>query len=259
MLKPNRVKQKVAAGEAVYGLFCSIPHPTLVEMIGAADYDFVIIDAEHVLINPETLENMIRAAEVAGLTAFVRVPDKAPNTILKVLDAGAQGVVVPHVRNAEEAREIVKASRYFPQGERSLNGGRPALFGKKNLVAYLEEANAEILVIPMIENREGVENIEEILAVLGVDMILEGAADLSQSYGVPWQTRGEVVREKLQLVQEAAARHGVSYIAIPRAAEDITLLHERGIRAFVLGEERGTAFRALQAHLSQYQSKLEDN
>ncbi|MGB8954038.1 MAG: aldolase/citrate lyase family protein, partial [Tumebacillaceae bacterium] len=126
MLKPNAMKQKIGSGGTVFGLFGSIPHPSAVDLIGAAGYDFVILDAEHVLVNPETLENMIRAAEAAGLTALVRVPDSAPNTILRVLDAGAQGVVVPHVNNAEEAARIVKASRYYPLGMRSLNGGRPA-------------------------------------------------------------------------------------------------------------------------------------
>jgi len=259
MLRPNALKRKLQAGEPAFGLFCSIPHPTMVEMIGGAEFDFVIIDTEHVLINPETLEHMIRAAETVGITALVRVPDFAPNTILKVLDAGAQGVVVPHVKTREDVENIVKASRYYPQGERSLNGGRPALFGKRDLVSYLQYANDEILIVPMIEDREAVENIEEILSVPGIDMILEGAADLSQSYGVPWQTRGEIVREKLADVQAAAVRRGVPYCAIPRVPEDIGMWQERGVTAFVLGEERGTAFRALQGHLNTYQSKIKGN
>nr|WP_245884571.1 aldolase/citrate lyase family protein [Tumebacillus permanentifrigoris] len=255
-MRENALKKRLQLGETVFGLFCSIPHPTLVEMIAAAAYDFVIIDTEHVLINPETLEHMLRAADASGITALVRVPDAAPNTILRVLDAGAHGVVIPHVRTGAEAEAAVRASRYHPRGMRSLNGGRPADFAKVDLPSYLDYANEQIMVVPMIENREGVENIAEISAVPGIDMILEGAADLSQSYGVPWQTRSDIVQNALAQVAEITQKRGVPYCAIPRAAEDLVTWQGRGVRAFVLGEERGTAFRALRAHLHTFRTQV---
>lgn len=252
MLRKNALKDKLQQGKTVYGLFCSIPSPVMVEMIGCAEFDFVIIDTEHVLINPETLENMIRAAETVNITPLVRVADDNPGTILRVLDSGAQGVVVPHVHSREQAENIVRFSRYYPLGTRSLNSGRPGAFGKNNLVEYMQRANEEIMVIPMIESREGVEHVDDILSVPGIDMVLEGAADLSQSYGVPWQTRGELVKDALQKIQAAAHAHGVPYCAIPRAPEDIELWRERGVRVFVLGDERGIAFRAMQNQLRTY-------
>ncbi|MFC4766594.1 HpcH/HpaI aldolase family protein [Effusibacillus consociatus] len=258
MLRKNDLKQKLHEGKTVYGLFSSIPSPVMVEMIGCAGFDFVILDTEHLCMNPETLENMIRAAEAVNLTALVRVSDGSPGSILRALDAGAQGVVVPHVRTKEEAEAIVSASRYYPQGNRSLNGGRPAGFGKLDLQTYIQTANEEIMVVAMIENREGVEHIDEILSVPGIDMVLEGAADLSQSYGVPWQTRAPVVREALQRVQETASRAGVPYCAIPRAEEDFPAWHNKGVRVFVLGDERGTAFRALAAHLKKFEKLVEE-
>ncbi|WP_410513169.1 aldolase/citrate lyase family protein [Paenibacillus sp. BR2-3] len=255
MLGDNALKRKLLEGKAVYGLFCSIPSPIMVEMIGCAGFDFVIIDTEHVLINPETLENMIRAAETTHITPLVRVADANPGTILRVLDAGAQGVVVPHVQSKEEAENIVRFSRYYPLGTRSLNSGRPGSFGKNDLVAYMERANKEIMVIPMIESREGVDQADDILAVPGIDMVLEGAADLSQSYGIPWQTRGEAVKDALHQIQSAACRHGVPYCAIPRAIEDMDMWRERGVRAYVLGDERGTAFRALRNQLNMFKDQ----
>lgn len=252
MLRENALKRKLREGKVVYGLFCSIPSPVMVEMIGCAEFDFVIIDTEHVLINPETLENMIRAAETANVTPLVRVADSNPGTILRVLDSGAQGVVVPHVQSREQAESIVRYSRYYPLGTRSLNSGRPGAFGKNDLVAYLQRANEEIMVVPMIESREGVDQIEDILSVTGIDMVLEGAADLSQSYGIPWQTRTEVVKAALQKVQSAAERHGVPYCAIPRAVEDMDMWREKGVRAYVLGDERGIAFRAIRNQLGMF-------
>ncbi|MBW7460696.1 siderophore biosynthesis protein SbnG, partial [Paenibacillus sepulcri] len=118
MLRSNRLKAKLRAGERAFGLFASIPAPVAVEMIGYAGFDFVIIDMEHVMVNPETLENMIRAAESAGITALVRVPEVHPKLILQVLDSGAQGIVVPHMESAEQAERLVRAAKYCPEGSR---------------------------------------------------------------------------------------------------------------------------------------------
>lgn len=256
MLRPNRLKRALGEGRAVFGLFCSTPAPLVVEMVGCAGFDFVILDTEHTLVNPETLENMLRAADAVGLTALVRVPDTSPGAILRALDAGAHGVVVPRVRGRAEAEAAVRASRYYPDGERGLNASRPAAFGRDDLPGYLQAANAEVMVVAMIEDRQGLAGLAEILATPGIDMVLEGAADLSQSLGVPWQTRHPLVREALCQVQSAARERGVPYCAIPRVPEDSGFWWQRGVRAFVLGDERGVAFRALQAHLRLFQQQL---
>ncbi|MFJ9587406.1 HpcH/HpaI aldolase family protein [Streptomyces acidicola] len=253
MLRPNAVKAKLAAGTSVYGLFCSIPDPTLVEMIGCAGYDFVILDSEHALVNPQQLEHLIRAAEAVDLTPFVRVPEAAPGLILKALDAGAMGIVVPHVRTRADADAAIRAAKYSPEGMRSLNGGRVPGFGRINLADYLGRANKETMVVGMIEDAEGVDNLPEILTS-GLDLILEGAADLSQSYGVPWQTRHPTVREAVEKIHAACDEAGVPFCAIPRAEEDHTAWSRAGVRAFVLGEERGLAFRALSAHLEEHRT-----
>lgn len=255
MLRTNRLKQKLQEGQEVFGLFCSIPSPVVVEMIGLAGYDFVIIDTEHVLINPETIEHMIRAAEAVDLTALVRVPKGDAGSILRALDGGAYGIVFPHIESIEQAEVIVKASRYFPQGERSLNGGRPGAFGKNSLLAYMNRANDEIMVIPMIESKQGVERIEEILSVKGIDMIMVGTADLSQSYGIPWQTQHEAVRKGVQTVYSAAVKQNIPFCAIPRKLDEIDEWREANVKAYVLGDERGIAFRALQDHLNGYVKK----
>ena len=252
MLRPNAVRAKLRAGQEVYGLFCSIPSPALVEMIGCAGYDFTILDTEHTLVSPQELENLIRAAEAVGLTPFVRVPEDDPGAILRALDAGAMGVVVPHVRSRADVDAAIRAARYAPEGMRSLNGGRVPGFGRIELTEYLAMANAEVMVIPMIEDAAGVEELPAILAGGGVDMVIEGAADLSQSYGVAWQTRHQLVRDALRRVQSGCAEHGVPYCALPRTPEDHEEWRAAGVRAFVLGEERGLAARALRAHLENH-------
>lgn len=243
MLK-NEVKAMIQNNEVAFGLFCSIPNPLIVEMIGHAGYHFVIIDTEHAAINPETVENMIRAAEVVGLMPFVRVSDNSNGAILRALDAGAKGVVVPHIRTKKDAEQAVHASRYYPLGMRSLNGGRPAAFGKDNLTNYIERANQEIMVILMIEDREGIENLDDILSVTGVDMVLEGAADLSQSYGIPWETRSERVKDSIETIYQKSIQYSIPFCAIPRSSEDVQTWFDKRAAALVMGDDRGIFFRS---------------
>lgn len=256
MLKHNTLKQKIQSGETVFGLFCSIPSPSAVEIIGEAGFDFVIIDTEHVMVNPETLENMIRAAEGVGLTPFVRVSDNHPKQILKILDAGAQGIVLPMIEHADEVRQVVAACKYHPEGQRSLNAGRPGAFGRSyafgenGLVDYMSFANQNIMVIPMIESTLGVQNIDDIATVKGIDFILEGAADLSQSLGRPWDIQHAQVQEALVKVLKTCQSQNIPYAAIPRQAHEQQHWSRMGVNIFVLGDERGIAFRALTAQLN---------
>lgn len=249
MLTENRLKKAVINGQSAYGLFCSIPSPAAVELIAEAGYDFVILDTEHVLVNPETLENMIRAGDALQMTVLVRMADTDPKAILRVLDAGAKGIVLPMVEQAEQLQDAVSAARYHPLGYRSLNGGRAGAFGKNSLADYMSFANREVMVVAMIESKTGLENIESILAVDGLDMILEGAADLSLSLGIPWQIKSREVQECLNNLHRECQRAAVPYCAIPREADEHRTWIAKGVQVFVLGDERGTAFRALRHKL----------
>ncbi len=246
------MREALSAGREVYGLFVALPSPSLVEMVGAAGYDFAILDAEHAMVDPQTLAHMIRAAEAFGVAPLVRVPERDPGMILRVLDAGAHGVVVPHVRTPQDVADAVAAARYAPEGMRSLGGGRMVGYGREDLREYVAAANARTLVVPMIEDAEALERIDEIVAVPGVDMVLEGAADLSQSLGVTWQTRHPDVVAAVQVVATVCERAGVPFCAIPRVPADHAAWRAAGVRAFVLGEERGVAARALRAHLATH-------
>jgi len=256
MLQTNKLKAALQAGDAVFGLINSVPAPLLVEMLGYAGYDFVILDMEHVSVNPETLENAVRAAECAGVTPLVRVPSAAEDMILKALDCGAQGIVVPHVQNREQAEQVVSAGRYHPLGKRGISGGRTTGFGTIDLPSYFERANREIMIVVMIEDRQGVEAIDEIVSVPGIDMVLEGAVDLSQSYGVPGNHQNEQVQTAINTIAESCQRNAVPFCAIPRQADQLDKWIARGVNAFLVGDDRGVAFRALKSHLSGFRDSL---
>lgn len=250
MLRENQLKKKLIQQQNAYGIICSIPSPAAIELIAEAGFDFVIIDMEHILINPETIENMIRVAESYQLTPLVRVANFDPKNMLRLLDGGAQGIVLPMVENAQQVKDAISACKYYPSGKRSLNAGRPGSFGKNSLIDYVTKANEQILLVAMVESVVGVENSHEIASVSGLDMLLEGAADLSQSLGHPWQVMHPDVQNALQHCRLAADSNNVPYCAIPRQQDDHSRWLAEGVRVFVLGDDRGTAFRALQTKLA---------
>ena len=142
------------------------------------------------------------------------MPGPDPQVILRVLDAGAEGIVVPHVSSAEEARLAVSASRYHPLGSRGISGGRTTGFGTLGLKDYFALANAEILVAVMIEDCAGIEAIDSILAVPGIDLVIEGAVDLSQSFGVPGEPLHHDVLAALGHIADCSRAAGVPFCAV---------------------------------------------
>ncbi|QDI92529.1 siderophore biosynthesis protein SbnG [Salicibibacter halophilus] len=252
MMRPNRLKQKIESGQDVYGMFLSTPHPVMAELVGYAAFDFVIIDDEHAPMSKEMIEQMIRAAEVTGATPLVRVPGLHRHNILKVLDAGAQGIVIPHVESREQMEIAVQHIFYHPVGQRSLNSGRAGMFAKYSLTEYIARANEEILLAPMIESEKGVDNREEILSCPRISFVLEGAADLSQSLSIPWQVDHSAVQTRLQSLWQTACSLRVPYAVVSRNQEQHQAWAQKGANIFVLGDERGTAFRAYQEKLAHY-------
>ena len=200
-MRTNTLKQKLAQGKTAFGAIVSGYSPETVELFGAMGYDFVFIDGEHGPMSVDQVENMVRAAESFGITPVARIPDHADTTILRFLDRGVQGIVIPHVNTAAQAEAIAKASRYYPDGHRGVGGARPGDYG---VGVTREESsrwiNANVLVIPMIEEVEAVRNLDAILRVPGIDMLHVAAGALGQSMGYPrqeevWRVMEEVVRK----------------------------------------------------------------
>jgi len=186
-MQTNTLKQKIQAGEPAFGVSVMLPSPQIVEMIGLLGFDWVMIDCEHGTIGLESVESLVMAAELRGITPIVRPPSKAPEDILRVLDRGAMGVQVPHVNSAADARAVVEAVKYHPLGKRGLAAGtRPGDYGLGlSAEAYVEQVNRETLVCIQLEETEALHNIDEIVRVEGVDVFFVGPSDLSQSMGYP--------------------------------------------------------------------------
>ncbi|MBC8492948.1 MAG: siderophore biosynthesis protein SbnG [Chloroflexi bacterium] len=195
-MRSNQLREALQVGRSVFGTFVSMPEPGIVEAIGYAGYDFVIIDMEHSPIDFGHLPHLLAAADGVGLVPLVRVGTCEANSILRVLDSGAFGVVVAHVRSKDDALALVKACRYPPQGIRGVSGAsRAAGYGQANFVEHTQQSNQEVLTIALIEDLSGAEAIEEIAEVSGLDVIFPGPGDLSASLGLLGQPQHPTVQQ----------------------------------------------------------------
>lgn len=205
MVRENKLKRKLKAGGLCIGATMSFPAPEFVEIAAAVGFDFVTIDVEHVPIDDIEVTNMIRAAEAFGVTPIVRTAND-PDRILRYLDVGAQGIHVPRCSNAGEAQQIVDACRFYPLGKRTFWAlGRAANWAMiPSDEQWAQEANGELLVVAMVEEVEAIRNLDEILAVDGIDAIHIGPKDLWQSMGFPEQAKvDEAVAEITRRVHAA--------------------------------------------------------
>ena len=194
-MKTNRMKQKLQAGEPVFGVSVMIPSPQIVEMIAAAGFDWVLLDCEHGTLTLESVELMAMAAEASGITAIARPMTRSAEHILQVLDRGVMGVQVPHVNTAEEAREVIAAVKYHPAGRRGLAAGtRAANYDAHGTLAdYVKAANAATLIAIQLEDQAAIDNIDALLQVEGIDVFFIGPSDLSQSMGHPGNPKAPAV------------------------------------------------------------------
>jgi 2-keto-3-deoxy-L-rhamnonate aldolase RhmA len=168
-----------------FGCFVTIPAEETVEAIAWAGYDFVVVDTEHSLTSHAQVARLIRAAESAGIACLVRVPSGDYASALRCVEFGASGILAPHVRSADDARALVAAVKYRPTGDRGIDPfTRATGYGSRPLLEHIAATNRDVTAICIIEDREGVDNIEEILSVEGVNGVFLGPSDLARSYGV---------------------------------------------------------------------------
>lgn len=224
------------AGSAVMGTFAAIPHPVAVEVVAAAGPDFLCIDWEHAQIGRERLEDLIRAADVHGVPAMVRVPGHLPDSIAAALDAGAKGVLVPRVSNAAEARAAVAATRYPPMGTRGVGPGRAAGYGYR-IPDYLATANDSLLLAVQVETAEGLANIEEIVAVDGIDVIFVGPGDLSVSIGALGPEHTDRLNAAITTIIDATVKAGRTAGLFRPTVTDVGRWIALGVHFFIIASD----------------------
>jgi 2-keto-3-deoxy-L-rhamnonate aldolase RhmA len=245
-------RDRVLRCETVYGAFVKTPTTHAIEILGGAGYDFVLIDAEHAPFDRVTTDTCILAARAAGAAPLVRVA--SPDQILGALDDGAFGVMVPHLTSAAVARDIVATCRYAGRRGYS-NSPRAGGYGVRGTWEHLDASDAEVLVLGMVEDPSGVDEVEQIVAVEGLDAIFVGRGDLTAAYrdreaGTP------TVRAATQRVIDACRREGKPVFLLTANSREATEYAALGVSGFVIGSDQGFLRSAATSLLRDYRTAL---
>jgi staphyloferrin B biosynthesis citrate synthase len=177
------LKARIAAGDALLGTFLKTPHPHIVEVLGSAELDLLCIDAEHAPFDRRDIDLCIMAARASNLPVVVRTAASAPENMLNALDCGADGVVVPHIRSAAEARSVAASVHYGPGGRGYAGSSRAAGYGTVSISNHLATSAATTTLIAQIEDVEALDEIDAIAAVDGIDALFIGRIDLTIALG----------------------------------------------------------------------------
>jgi 4-hydroxy-2-oxoheptanedioate aldolase len=250
MLQPNRVLEKLCRKEPVWvGTIWTVPHWKIAEMMGIAGFDCLWLEMEHSDFTLEQMSQMILAARATGMEVMVRIPRGSYNDVIKPLEAGATGLLLPHCTGAADAQEFVRMAKFSPKGWRGMGGSVDSRYGSVPLTEYFERANREIFLAVMIERKEAVEEADAIAALEGIDLLYVGPGDLSQSYGVIGEFEHPLIVEATKKVAAACAQHGKWWgTASSRPVSD---LRNEGAQFFTIASEMGALMSGFRQAMEQ--------
>jgi len=211
-VKRNAIRQKLQEGKTVYGtMLQELRSLAVVQLMAIAGFDFLFIDMEHGAYNMETVADLIKVARLAEIVPLVRVPDAEYHLIARVLDAGAQGIMVPRIESREQVERVVRYAKYPPDGERgcSVLKGH-ADYRLEPQLEFARQANRENMIILQIERKLAIERLDELFSVPGVDAAVLGPNDLALSLGIEEGMSNPVIVEAVDKVVAACQRHGIA-------------------------------------------------
>ena len=240
------------------GTWVSIGHPDVIEAAAYAGFDFAMIDAEHTPSSLETIAGLVRATEAApgSMAVAVRVAWNDPVKIKRVLDIGLDGLMVPMIDDASDARTFVDATRYPPDGSRGVASARASGHGT-DFVEYVETGHESLVRIAQIESQSAVENAAEIAQTDGIDALFVGPADLSASLGVFAEWEASEINEAVETVLEAGRTAGVPVGTLRVRAADIPDAVERGYDFLFAGKDTTTLIEGGQTLREIYKEENE--
>jgi 2-keto-3-deoxy-L-rhamnonate aldolase RhmA/quercetin dioxygenase-like cupin family protein len=242
-------RKKLAAGEAVYGLWITLESASIAEMAVALGLDWIVIDAEHGHLDWKEILEHVRAAVRSDTVVLVRVAEANVGLIKRALDIGADGVVVPWIESAEQLRQAVAYSQYPPEGIRGIGAERATCWGQC-FVQHTDEANENVLVVPIIESVEGGRNLPAMLKVEGVNVFFFGPADFSSSAGFCGQWEGPGVAEEIKSLKDAIRAAGKFCGVIATGNDNLLERRRDGFQMLGLGLDGGLLLRSLHGALA---------
>jgi 2-keto-3-deoxy-L-rhamnonate aldolase RhmA len=245
----KRLRRMLGADEPVHGLWITLESPSIAEMAVALGLDWIVIDAEHGHLDWKEINEHLRAAVRSHTVALVRVADLHADLIKRALDIGADGILVPWVQSADDARRAVSFARYPPGGVRGMGAERATGWGRC-LAEHVAEANEHVLVVPIIETVEAGRNIAEITRVPGIEVLFLGPADYSSTAGHGGQWEGPGVAAELLSLKDAIRAAGKHCGIVAANREDLGRRRDQGFRVIGLGLDTGFLLSGLEASLA---------
>ena len=234
----NTLKQKLAEGKWVSGpIVEEIRTVGGVAMLAQAGHDFLWWDMEHNFYDWDNLLNLVQITHLYGLTPLVRVTDLSYASVARALDAGAQGIVIPRVDNAEQAELAVSYAKYPPRGRRGAGGMARNFYAAKSALQSVEDGNAETMVILQIEHPDAIGELDAICSVDGVDVICVGPQDLSVNMGIHGQFDNPKFQEAIGKINEIAGKHGKPVGMVSRDAASFKIWGDLGCRFMVCNSD----------------------
>ncbi len=232
------LKQRLAARDLIVGTFVKTPSPIVVEVLALTELDCLCLDAEHAPFDRAAIDVCVMAARASGKDVLVRVASNDPAHILGALDCGATGVVIPHVRSAEEARAAVAACHYGHNGRGYAGSSRAAGYTTRTMADHLAASVARTVVIAQIEDPEAIDEIDAIARVEGIDALFVGRADLTVAYGAASQDDPQVLAA-VKAVCAAGVTHGRTVGMFVARVGDVAGWREHGASLFLLNSDHG--------------------
>lgn len=242
------LRRRLAAGEPAYGFWVTLESPAVVEIAVALGVDWVVIDAEHGQLDWQEIVGHLRAAVRSRTVTLVRIAALDAALVKRALDLGADGVVVPWMETAEQVRQAVSFARYPPQGQRGIGGERATGWGQA-VAEHVADANEHVLVVPLIETRQGAAQAHELAAVDGVELFMFGPSDLSSSFGHRGQWEGPGVAEEILRVKDVIRAAGKHAGIMARGSEDMARRIAQGFGLVALASDVGLVAGGLKGAL----------
>lgn len=249
----NRVKTTLQAGGVSVGVFVQMPSPDIVELLALAGFDFVMFDGEHGRISPDDAYPMILAAEARDIDALARIGQNDRQVILKYLDLGISGVMIPQTNDPATAQRALDAMRYWPRGARGLAGGRTFDYAVGAPMAdRVPQINDRVLSIIQFEHIDALPHLDALLALPELDVLFVGPTDLAQSMGYPGQPGHPDVE---RVIDQVCARARGARVALGTVAGDADLANRRIAQGFrmIVGNVPALLFRSARALLDGIQ------
>jgi len=256
-VKRNKAKEILKRGEAL-----AVPEvnrlfsPKLIEILALSGYECVWIDMEHSDLSYERLSDLAIAARATGMDVIVRIAKDGYTSVIRPLELGVSGLVLPHCISSEEAKHFVQMAKFIPLGLRGIGAGRDSNYGLTDLKDYLKDANKETLLVVQIEDKEGVANVDSIAAVEGIDVLFIGPVDLSQSYGVVGELDHPLIQKAIEKVAFACKKYKKSWGLPVEPGEQMQKMLDKGAQFLNITNETSVLLEGFRKALENSRKEL---